>query len=126
MAVNDCRCSVHTDQSGRTVLIFQILNILIEISTEASSYPNCGFILVPLANSATLWNANNIEEWRTEFALCSKERKVHGLSQTGVLTKLQLADDCVQLSKLSSLEWEEWRAEVGEIGTLVMIVGGLL
>ncbi|KAL6689681.1 hypothetical protein J3F84DRAFT_391585 [Trichoderma pleuroticola] len=117
---------VYNESRRRTVLIFQILNILIEISTEASSYPNCGLILVPLANNAILWNANNIEEWQTEFLLCSKERKVHGLSQTGVLTKLQLTDDCVKLCKLSLPEWEEWRAEVGEIGTLVMIVGGLL
>lgn len=105
------------------MLIFQILNILIEMSTEASSYPSCGFVLIPLANNAALWNANNMEEWRTEFELCNKERKLHGLSQTGVLTKLQLADDCVVLG---SAEWEEWRAEVGEIGTLVMIVGALL
>jgi len=40
-----------------------------------------------------------------------------------VLTKLQLTENCVVLS---SVEWEEWRAEVGEIGTLVMIVGALL
>ncbi|KAM6478420.1 hypothetical protein HDV62DRAFT_191497 [Trichoderma sp. SZMC 28011] len=117
---------VYNESRRRTVLIFQILNILIEISTEASSYPTCGFVLVPLANNASLWNADNTEEWRTEFVLCNKERKIHGLSQTGVLTKLQLADECVRLSKLSSLEWEEWRAEVGEIGTLVMIVGALL
>ncbi|ODQ68850.1 hypothetical protein LIPSTDRAFT_121055 [Lipomyces starkeyi NRRL Y-11557] len=93
------------------------------MSTEASSYPTCGFVLIPLANNATLWNANDIEEWRTEFDLCNKEQKLHGLSQTGVLTKLQLTDDCVVLS---SVKWEEWRAEVGEIGTLVMIVGALL
>ena len=105
------------------MLIFQILNILIEMSTEASSYPTCGFVLMPLANNATLWNANDIEEWRTEFELCNTERKVNGLSRTGVLTKLQLTEDCVVLS---SVEWEEWRAEVGEIGTLVMIVGALL
>ncbi|KAL7910623.1 hypothetical protein GGI35DRAFT_449222 [Trichoderma velutinum] len=117
---------IYNESRRRTVLIFQILNILIEISTEASSYPTCGLVLIPLANKATLWNANDLEEWRVEFALNSKERKLHGLSQTGVLTKLQLADDCVRESKLSSLEWEEWRAEVGEIGTLVMIVGALL
>ena len=114
---------IHTDPPGRTVLVFQILNILIEMSTEASSYPSCGFVLMPLANNASLWNANDIGEWRTEFELCSKEQKFHGLSQTGVLTKLWLTDDCVVLG---SVEWEEWRAEVGEIGTLVMIVGALL
>ncbi|KAH6867336.1 hypothetical protein B0T10DRAFT_541900 [Thelonectria olida] len=114
---------IYNESRRRTVLIFQILNVLIEMSTEASSYLTCGFVLMPLANHATLWNANHIKEWRTEYELCNKERKLHGLSQTGVLTKLQLADDCVVLS---SVEWEEWRAEVGEIGTLVMIVGALL
>lgn len=114
---------IHTNPLGRTVLIFQILNILIEMSTEASAYVTCGFVLIPLANNTTLWNAKNIEEWRTEFELCCKERKFHALSQTGALTKVQLIADCVILS---SVEWEEWRAEVGEIGTLVMIVGALL
>ncbi|KAL7931411.1 hypothetical protein V8C35DRAFT_116462 [Trichoderma chlorosporum] len=93
------------------------------MSTEASSYPTCGFILIPLAENASMWNANNTEKWRTEFELCNKERKLHGLSQTGVLTKLQLTNNCVELS---SVKWEEWGAEVGEIGTLVMIVGALL
>lgn len=105
------------------MLIYQILNILIEMSTEASSYPTCGFVLVPLASSATLWNANGIEKWQTEFKNCSKERIVHGLLRTGVLMKLLLTDDCVILR---SVEWEDWRAEVGEIGTLVMIMGTLL
>lgn len=105
------------------MLVFQILNILIEMSTEASSYPTCGFVLIPLASNAALWNANDIREWRSEFELSNKEQKLHGLSQRGVLTKLELTDDCVELS---SVEWEEWRAEVGEIGTLVMIVGALL
>lgn len=113
----------HTDPHGRTILVFQILNILIELSTEAASYLTCGFVLMPLPNNASLWNANCVEEWRTEFALCSRERNFHGLSQAGALTKLQMADDCVVLSPV---EWEEWRADVGEIGTLVMIVGALL
>ena len=93
------------------------------MATEASSYPSCGLLLMPLANSATLWNSNNLDEWQTEFELCNKERKLIGLSQAGVLTKLRLTDSCVELS---SLAWEEWRAEVGEIGTLVMIVGALI
>ncbi|KAB5576196.1 hypothetical protein GE09DRAFT_1094944 [Coniochaeta sp. 2T2.1] len=114
---------IYNESRRRTVLVFQILNVLIEMSTEASAYPTCGFVLLPLANSAALWNANNIGEWRAEFALFNKERKMHGLSQAGVLSKLELTGDCVVLS---SAEWEEWRADVGEIGTLVMIVGALL
>jgi hypothetical protein len=104
------------------VLVFQILNVLIEMSTEASAYPTCGFVLLPLATSAALWNANDIGEWRREFEVSNTERKLHGLSQTGVLSKVELTDDCVVLS---SADWEEWRADVGEIGTLVMIVGAL-
>lgn len=120
----DCHLVVmHTNLLGRTVLIFQILNILIEMSTEASSYPTCGFVLIPLANSEALWNASGIEEWQTEFERCTKERVVHGLLRTGVLMKLLLTDDAVTLW---SVGWEDWRAEVGEIGTLVMIVGALL
>lgn len=93
------------------------------MSTEVSSFPGCGFVLIPLANSATLWNANCIEEWQKEFEICSKERKVHGLLRTGVLMKILLPNNCFVLE---SVEWEDWRGEVGEIGTLVMIVGALL
>lgn len=114
---------IHADSSGRTVLIFQILNILIEMSTEASAYPTCGFVLMPLPNSVTMWNANGIEEWQTEFEIYNKERKIHGLLRTGVLMELLLRDDNVILRTVG---WEDWRAEVGEIGTLVMIVGSLL
>ncbi|KAL6909269.1 hypothetical protein GGI43DRAFT_394978 [Trichoderma evansii] len=116
---------IFNESRRRTVTIFQILNIIIEMSTEASAYPTCGFVLIPLPNSALLWNANCIEEWQTEFQfeICSKERKIYGLLRTGVLMKLLLTDDCVILR---TVEWEDWRAEVGEIGTLVMIVGALL
>lgn len=105
------------------MLIFQILNILVEMSTEASSYVTCGFVLLPLANNSTLWNANTVREWLPEFELCNKEQILHGVSSTGALMKLRLTDDCVVLC---SAEWEEWKAGVGEIGTLVMIVGALL
>lgn len=104
------------------MLIFQILDILVEMSTEASSYANCGLLLIPLATSATLWNAEDPEGWRTEFRLCDK-RTTYALSQTGVLTRLQVTDTGVIFS---SAEWEGWRAEVGDIGTLVMIIGAML
>ncbi|KAL7902931.1 hypothetical protein HDV64DRAFT_284772 [Trichoderma sp. TUCIM 5745] len=99
---------IFNESKRRTVLIFQILNILIEMSTEASSYPTCGFVLIPLANSAALWNASSIEEWQTEFEVCTKERNLHGLLKTGVLMKLLLNDDAVTLW---SVGWEDWRAE---------------
>ncbi|KAL7917043.1 hypothetical protein ACQKWADRAFT_307764 [Trichoderma austrokoningii] len=114
---------IFNESRRRTVLIFQILSILIEMSTEASSYLTCGFVLIPLANGAALWNASGIDEWKTEFEISSKEPKVHGLLQTGVLMKLLLTDDSMALT---SVGWENWRAEVGEIGTLVMIIGALL
>ena len=105
------------------MLVFQILNILIEMSTEVSSYLTCGFVSMPLASNAALWNANDVGDWQTEFDLSNKERKSYGLTQAGVLMKLHLSGDSVVFSPV---EWEEWRAEVGEIGTLVMIVGALL
>ncbi|KAK1762527.1 hypothetical protein QBC33DRAFT_551754 [Phialemonium atrogriseum] len=112
---------IFSESMRRTVLIFQILDILVEISTEASSYANCGLLLIPLATSATLWNAEDPEGWRTEFRLCDK-RTTYALSQTGVLTRLQVTDTGVTFS---AAEWEGWRAEVGDIGTLVMIIGAL-
>jgi hypothetical protein len=81
------------------------------------------FNLMPLPSSGTLWDVRDLERWRIEFRLCYKERTLHGVNEAGVLTRFQVADDGVQQS---TVEWEEWCAEVGDIGTLVMTVGTLL
>ncbi|KAJ6438390.1 proteasome subunit alpha [Purpureocillium lavendulum] len=114
---------IYNESRRRTVLVFQIINIMVEWSTAASAYATCGLVLIPLANNATLWNAKNSESWRSEFTLCCKERSLMGVSQSGALTKLLLGDSGITLS---TVEWEEWTAEVGDIGTLVMMVGALL
>ena len=48
---------------------------------------------------------------------------MYGLSEAGALTRLQIKDAGIQFS---IAKWEEWSAEVSDIGTLVMIVGELL
>ncbi|KAH8885723.1 hypothetical protein GQ53DRAFT_877150 [Thozetella sp. PMI_491] len=109
----------------RTVLIFQIINMLVEMSTAISYYTADlgGFALVPLASSAGLFNAQDIECWRTEFELRYKRYTVYGISQAGLLTKLQHnGTEC----RTSTEDWAEWSADVGAIGNLVMIVGSLL
>ncbi|GJN75448.1 hypothetical protein PLIIFM63780_009346 [Purpureocillium lilacinum] len=114
---------IYNESRRRTVLVFQVINIMVEWSTAASAYATCGLVIIPLATSATLWNAKNPDTWREEFAPRCKERSLMGVSQTGVLTKLLLGESGITLH---SVEWEEWTAEVGDIGTLVMMVGALL
>lgn len=105
------------------MLIFQILNVLIEMTTEASAYASCGLVLIPLPSSAALWTADSPETWKAEFKLHSDEKFTYGVSNTGVLTRLLIQNGG---ARIFSEEWEEWRADVGEIGTLVMMVGALL
>jgi len=105
------------------VLIFQIINLLVDISLTASHYSAlCGFILIPLPCVATMWNAQDLEEWRTEFRLCYEGRTLYGLSNAGALTRILKNDAGIHFSVV---EWEEWSAQVSDIGTLVMVIGEL-
>lgn len=97
--------------------------MLVDISTTVSYYSLPGFILIPLPSITTLWNAEDVEGWKTVFRLCYEERTLYGLSEAGALTRLKKTDAGIQFS---IAEWEEWSAEVSDMGTLVMIVGALL
>lgn len=48
---------------------------------------------------------------------------IYGLSESGDLAKLQISDDGISTSLA---EWEGWSANVGDLATLVMIIGELL
>jgi hypothetical protein len=78
-----------------------------------------------LPSSAALWVSEDADTWKAEFkARYSNERYLHGVSQTGDLMKLLLEEGGG--ARISTEEWEDWRADVGEIGTLVMMIGSLL
>lgn len=86
-------------------------------------YPASGFDLIPLPSKTTLWNPRDVDKWRTAFEQCCKERTLFGLSEAGTLMKLQQNESGIQQSVG---QWEEWTAEVGDIGTLAMVMGDLL
>ncbi|KAJ2977656.1 hypothetical protein NQ176_g4250 [Zarea fungicola] len=119
---------VFNESRRRTVLIFQILGLLIDLSTEASSYANCGQILIPLPKNSTLWTADGPAAWKAECDdVFAKERPVYGVSDSGDLTKIVLIFSGDSFSYTRSVgNWDEWRAEVGDLGTLVMMVAALL
>lgn len=106
-----------------TVLMFQIINILVDISTSVSYSSVGGYVLIPLPSFASLWNARDIEVWRTEFKVYSDERSIYGVSEAGELTRIEKTDEGMLASVA---KWEDWNAEVGDVGTLVMIVAELL
>lgn len=52
---------------------------------------------------------------------------MYGVSDSGDLTKLVLIFSGDAFSCAQSVgNWDEWRAEVGDLGTLVMMVAALL
>ncbi|KAI0425843.1 hypothetical protein F5Y09DRAFT_334616 [Xylaria sp. FL1042] len=129
----DCRVSedpalarkdwIFIESRRRTVLVFQILGLLVDISTAVSYFSIGGLVLVPLPSSAALWSSQDFERWKPEYKKWHEERAIYGLSETGILTKLQDASDGL---RTSTVDWESWIAEVGDIATLIMIIGEIL
>lgn len=113
----------HTNSPQSTVLIFQILNMLVDIPTIVTCYSVMGFTFLPLPCPAPMWNAPDHEGWSTSFQQWYEKRTLYGLSVDGALTTVQKDD--AGLLKTDKAEWEGWVAELGDIGTLVMIVAPL-
>ncbi|KPM38129.1 hypothetical protein AK830_g8429 [Neonectria ditissima] len=114
---------VFNESRRRTVLIFQIMSMLVDMLTTVSSHALAGFVLVPLPSASAWWNAQSVEEWKMHFRRCYEERTIYGVSEAGELTRLHMTETGVECSEK---EWEEWSAEVSDLGTLVMVVGTLL
>ncbi|RYP17231.1 hypothetical protein DL765_004616 [Monosporascus sp. GIB2] len=115
---------VFSESRRRTVLIFQIINMLVDIPTTISYYSIWGLIFVPLPGPAPMWNALDLDGWTTGFKQWYEERTLYGLSEAGALMRLKKETDGVCQTGIA--EWEDWAAEIGDIGTLVMIVAPLL
>ena len=89
--------------------------MVVDISVVVTCAPMAGYPLVFMASNVTLWNAMRAEQWQSEFDLCNEERAVHGLSESGELMRLRQNEAGIQSTPA---EWDEWVADVGEIGTL--------
>ncbi|KAI1862819.1 uncharacterized protein JN550_009966 [Neoarthrinium moseri] len=107
----------------RTVLIFRIINIVVDISLAVSCRPMDGFVLLPLPGNETLWDAQEVELWRSEFKMYFEERTIYGVSESGCLIRLRQDAGGIQSSTAT---WEEWSATVGDLGNLVMVAGSLI
>ncbi|KAI1748923.1 hypothetical protein F4782DRAFT_337471 [Xylaria castorea] len=113
---------IFLESRRRTVLIFQVLGLLVDISAAVSYFSSNGFVLVPLPGSAAIWSTQDFEKWKPEYRKW-QQNVIYGLSETGDLARLQSTCDGVSSTPA---EWEGWTAEVGDPATLVMIIGELL
>ena len=95
--------------------------MLINISPAMTCYLANHFGLTPCPSHASLWSANTIK-WKAANVQRLGEATIFCLTDKGALIKLQARGKKLYQS---SEKWEEWAAEVGEIGTLVMIMAGL-
>ncbi|KAI0551770.1 hypothetical protein F4679DRAFT_124205 [Xylaria curta] len=113
---------IFLESRRRTVLIFQILGLLVDISAAVSYFSSSGFVLVPLPSSAAIWTTQDLEQWKREYRKWQKN-VIYGLSESGDLARLQSTNNGI-LS--TPAEWEGWSAEVGDPATLIMMIGELL
>jgi hypothetical protein len=104
--------------------MFQIVNMLVDISTTVSSYAIWEFVAIPLPSPAVLWNATKLDGWSAGFEEWRKRRTLYGVSESGGLKRLK--KDTMGLCLSGPAEWEDWSAETGEVGALVMMAGELL
>ncbi|KAH8649145.1 hypothetical protein BX600DRAFT_502611 [Xylariales sp. PMI_506] len=116
---------VFIEARRRTVLVFQVMEILVKLSSNVSYFPTRTneAVLIPLAGSAIAWNAPDMQSWKRNFKLSHKPNTMYGLSAAGELACFRKDDTGTHYSVE---EWAEWNAEVGEIGSLVMIASALL
>lgn len=114
----------YTKPPQSTVLVFQIINILVDLPATVSYFAVWGFAFVPLPCPGPMWNAVDLEGWTAAFKQWYGKRTVYGLSEAGALTRIIKTP--AGLLETSIAEWEGWVAELGDIGTLLMIVAPLL
>jgi hypothetical protein len=95
----------------------------VDISTAVSYFSIGGLVLVPLPSTAVLWSTRDFEQWKSEYKKWHEQHIIYGLSETGGLIRIQSTEAGLQSS---AAEWEGWSAEVGDLATLVMIIGELL
>lgn len=112
-----------TETFSSTALVFRAVNLVLYDSPAISCFPAFGFGLIPLPSKATLWTPHDVDKWKSAFDLCLEERILYGLSEIGNLMKLEYTDAGIEQTMA---EWDEWSAEVGEMGTLVSVMGELL
>lgn len=114
----------YTKTPKSTVLVFQIINILVDLPANVSYFAVWGFAFVPLPCPGPMWNVVDLEGWTAAFKQWYGKRTVYGLSEAGALTRIIKTP--AGLLETSIAEWEGWVAELGDIGTLLMIVAPLL
>ncbi|KAJ2995158.1 hypothetical protein NUW58_g1355 [Xylaria curta] len=114
---------IFLESRRRTVLLFQILGLLVDISTAVSYLSIGGLVLVPLPCSAALWTTRDFEQWKLEYKNWHEKPAGYGLSETGNLHILQRTDNGIASIPV---EWERWSAEASDLAVLVMIIGELL
>lgn len=112
----------HEYSIHRTLLVFKIMNIFLDLDAAMSCQPMDGFALVPLPSTTTLWQAATADKWGHEFESTYQERTIYGVSTAGELIRLRQ-----RLNGIDSAvtEWDEWNAGMGEMGTLITSTASL-
>lgn len=100
--------------------------MLVEISTTVSSFAIYEFVALPLPSSLALWNRTDLTNWADDYREWRGKGTVYGLSQSGGLRWITTEGGTGMSFNSGPAEWEDWSAETGDVGTLVMLAGELL
>jgi hypothetical protein len=120
---SDFETWVFYEARKRTVVVFRLLNMVVDISDAVSCFPMPGFVIVPLPGEEGLWKARHSGEWSASFARQGKPPSVFGMADSGGLVKLQKQGGGVVRSKV---EWSKWLSDQGKLGFLIATAATLL
>lgn len=120
---SDFKTWVFYEARKRTVVVFRLLNMVVNISDAVSCFPMPGFVIVPLPEEDGLWKAQRSEEWLRTFARQQNPSLIFGMADNGGLVKLQKQGNGVARS---NEEWSEWLTNTGKLGFLIATAATLL
>jgi hypothetical protein len=107
----------------RIVVMFRLLNMVVDISDAVSCFPLPGFVIIPLPESEAQWCTTDPNEWSSLFSASCNVPSVFGMSTQGQLVKLQ--KDGVGISR-SQVDWSDWCVAGGKLGYALAAAATLL
>jgi hypothetical protein len=108
----------------RTIVVFRILSMLVDLSDAVPCVPLPDYAIVPLPMPEGLWGAVDQKEWKSWLEEVVCEEEVYGMTVKGELKKMDMVQEDTVLPKEAA--WDEWCSGTGQIGMLIAAMGQVL
>jgi hypothetical protein len=107
----------------RIVVMFRLLNMVVDISDAVSCFPLPGFVIIPLPEPEAQWRTTDPDEWSSLFSASCNMPSVFGMSTRGQLVKLK--KDGIGINR-SEVDWSDWCVAGGKLGYALAAAATLL